>query len=324
MISSAAMSGAERTVLELAEGFGAEVWTPGSGWLTEVVPRGVTVPMRGIGFFRTAVRLSRRRDVDVVHAHLTRGLRLAHLAARLGGPRVVGSVHIYNDGPIYRSLGRAPHRLIAVSEYVRANLVRQGTDPSRIVTIPNGTDLHLAPPTDRLATRRALGIAPDGYVVGVVGRIHPWKGQDLLVRALSGTGAVALLVGRVADRSALDAAIAASSGVRVIETGATEDVVPLLDAMDVLALPSERETFGLAAIEGMARGLPIVAHAVGALPEVVEDGVTGYVVAPPDLGAALQRVRGSDLGVAGRARVASRYSVAKMLEAHRAVYERES
>ncbi|WP_084715190.1 glycosyltransferase [Streptacidiphilus rugosus] len=239
------------------------------------------------------VRLIRAGRYDLVHCHLYRACVYGRIAARLAGVRAVvatehslqpGVLEGRRTGPGVRRLYLATERLgratIAVSEAVAAQLRGWGVPAERIRVVPNGIE----PAAYRAPTRprRELGLAglpEDAFVVGAVGRLVPGKRFDVLVDALAlpplATPAVPggpphlLIVGAGPERAALEAR-ARERGVseRVHFTGEREDVPALLGAMDVLAAPSAGETFGLALIEGLASGLPVLWSSGPALAEL--------------------------------------------------------
>jgi glycosyltransferase involved in cell wall biosynthesis len=231
-------------------------------------------------------RLMRQGRYDVVHTHLYRACVYGRLAARLARmPRVVATEHSLQDGQLegrtatrgVRLLYRATEVLgdvtIAVSAAVETDLRSWGVRPERIVRIPNGLDLDaLAFSTEtRLRTRAALGLSDTDRVIGGVGRLHPGKQFDHLLEAcapLLRDGCMLLLVGDGPSRSTLEAR-ADELGVagRVVFVG-ERPAQPLLAAMDVFASPSPYETFGLAILEALANGLPVVYRRCPALEEL--------------------------------------------------------
>ena len=222
------------------------------------------------------VGLIRAGRFDIVHTHLYRACVYGRIAARLAGVRhVVATEHSLGDGLIegrrttrgVRALYRAAERFaggptIAVSHAVQRRLIGWGVRPDRIRVIPNGIDAaELAfEPALRRAFRARHGIAPDAPVIGGLGRLEPTKRFDVLIDAVRDLpGAVLLLVGDGSARSALQAR-ARDAGVvdRVVFAGAQPHARDALCAMDILASPSEQETFGLAVLEGLAAGLPVL------------------------------------------------------------------
>jgi glycosyltransferase involved in cell wall biosynthesis len=232
------------------------------------------------------VRLIRAGRFDVVHTHLYRACVYGRIAARLAGVRnVVATEHSLGDGQIegrrttaaVRALYLAAERVaagptIAVSQAVEQRLVAWGVDPARITVVPNGIDpAELAfDESLRRATRARYGIAQDARVVGGLGRLEPTKRFDVLIEAVRDLPDVTLLlVGDGSARAQLAAQAKTLEG-RVVFTGATDHAREVLCAMDILAAPSEQETFNLAVLEALANGLPVLYTACPPLDELPE------------------------------------------------------
>ncbi|MBU6531137.1 glycosyltransferase [Streptomyces mayonensis] len=250
----------------------------------DVVHLGMT-GNRDLAALPRLARLIRGGRYDLVHTHLYRACLYGRIAARLAGVRaVVATEHSLGDSqmegrpltPGIRALYLAGERLgsatVAVSPTVADRLKRWGVPAPRIEVVPNGIDLprFRFDPVRRLRTRRRLGLPEGAYVVGGIGRLAPGKRFDVLVRALALLPADCwlLLVGggpeeHVLRRTAREAGVAD----RVLLTGERPcladgspgpDLPSLTAAMDVLASPSPEEAFGLAAVEGLASGLPVL------------------------------------------------------------------
>ncbi|MCC5477261.1 glycosyltransferase [Streptomyces sp. NPDC059680] len=241
---------------------------------------------RDLGALPRLARLIRAGGYDIVHTHLYRACVYGRIAARLAGVRaVVATEHSLGDSQIerrrltagVRALYLAGERLgratVAVSPTVAERLRRWGVPGPRIRVIPNGIDASLFryDAARRSQARAFHGIPQDAYVVGGLGRLAEGKRFDLLVRALDGLpGDVRLLlVGGGCEEEALRrTAHALGVADRLVLTGerpclpAPRDRTPglpsLLSAMDVLAAPSAEEAFGLAVLEGLAAGLPVL------------------------------------------------------------------
>jgi glycogen synthase len=265
------------------------------------------------------------RPVDVVHAHQGEDLAtllLARLAARRHGCPLVVTLHCsvahtligrsprawmlrVLGGLVERSALRCADAVVVLTGRTAAALRDDGVPDGRVATIPSGFDPGLfatagADPFPGTARPR----------IGYVGRLAPQKRADLLVTAFGrmrvpaslvvvGDGPDAALVHRLARESPAAGRITLAG---FVEHAAVPGV---LAALDVLVLPSAYEEMGSVLTEAMASGLPVVASAVGGIPEVVRDGVTGLLVPPGDadaLAAALDRLATDD---ALRARLAA-------------------
>jgi glycosyltransferase involved in cell wall biosynthesis len=283
---------------------------------------------------------------DVVNPHLFRSVVVAAPLARwLGVPAVVETYHGregwrrgFPRGSFLpdRTVARFVTRVIAVSEAARDFLVcGKGYPAGKIVVVPNGRDLSVfMPGRHREAVRKELGVDDATPLVGVVGRLEEQKGHRHLLAAWPGVvrefpDARLLVIGDGVLRAALeDQARALGLGPSTMFLGFRTDVARLLDAVDVVALPSLYEGMPLTAIEASAMGRPLVATAVDGTPEVVADGATGCLVPPADpsaLAAALGRLlRDPDaarrMGAAGRRRALERFALDRHVEATAAVY----
>ncbi|MDJ0340342.1 glycosyltransferase [Streptomyces sp. H10-C2] len=268
-------------------------------------------------------RLIRAGRYDIVHTHLYRACVYGRIAARLAGVRtVVATEHSLGDTLIEgrpltrgtRALYRGTEKLgtatVAVSGTVAQRLRAWGIPGPRIHTVPNGIDAGAFrfDAAVRAATRARLGLPPDAFVVGGVGRLVPGKRFDLLVRAvadrpgarllLAGTGpehdALLRLAGTLgaADRIHLPGAAEGPGDTRA-QSGACErgdgdgtpGIAALLAAMDLFVSPSNEETFGLAVLEALAAGLPVLYAACPALDDLPPSHAPGARRVNADTGA---------------------------------------
>jgi glycosyltransferase involved in cell wall biosynthesis len=243
------------------------------------------------------VRLIRAGHFDVVHTHLYRACVYGRLAARLAGvPYVVATEHSLGDqhiegrmiSPSIRALYLATERLgattIAVSAAVAQRLAAWGVPASRIDLIPNGIEVsrYLFDPARRARMRARLDIAPGRFVVGAVGRLVRGKRIDLMVRALHHLpGVTAVIVGEGPELPALTA-LAAELEIDAVFAGESTEMPAMLSAMDLLVAPSAEETFGLAIVEALAAGLPVLYAASPALDELPAGSAPGAHRLPPD------------------------------------------
>ncbi|MGW3631377.1 glycosyltransferase [Streptomyces sp. NPDC005122] len=276
---------------------------------------------------------------DLVHTHLYRACVYGRIAARLAGVRaVVATEHSLGDSQMegrrlnagVRALYLASERLgrstVAVSPTVADRLRRWGVPGPRIEVVPNGIDVDRFrfDPALRERTRRRLGLPADAYVVGGVGRLTAAKRFDVLIRALAGLPPDhwLLLVGGGTEESVLRRT-AQRAGVadRVLFTGERPtgglpgaDLPSLTAAMDVLASPCAEEAFGLAVVEAMAAGLPVLyvsCPAVEDLPAGAAPGARRVQGGADSFVRALRAVRGAGPGLRSVPEAAHHYSITR-------------
>ncbi|GGT52880.1 glycosyltransferase [Streptomyces purpureus] len=278
---------------------------------------------RDLGALPRLTRLVRQGRYDLVHTHLYRACLYGRIAARLAGVRpVIATEHSLGDAQIEgrpltsgaRALYLAGERLgtstVAVSPSVARRLEEWGVRRSRIHVVPNGIEVarFAFDPAARRAAREQLGLAPDAFVVGGVGRLAVGKRFDRLVRAVAALpDARLLLVGEGDQREELlRTAGECGAADRVLLSGRCEDPPPagaapdtltlpsLLAAMDVFVSTSPDEAFGLAVVEALAAGLPVLyvaCPAVDDLPPGSAPGARRIGPSVPELTAALREVR---------------------------------
>ena len=306
--------------------------------------RVAVVPTPGLRTILRPVRLAawlRRVRPDVVHVHTGGWLKGARAARRVGGPRVVHTMHGRLDDERWYTLlldrwaGRHTDRVVAVSETLRQYLVgRVGLLAAQTTVIPNGIDTDLFRPGPRHAAWRALLGIPDGApVIGNVARLAAVKDHALLLDAFAlarkrVADAVLVVAGDGALRQTLEAQVAElrlTHAVRFL--GETREVATLYREFDLLALSSKSEGTSISLLEAMASGVCVVATAVGGTPALLGEGRFGRLVPhgdPHALAAAFvdllhdQRKR-ERLAAAARDEVLAKYSLEAMLTA----YERE-
>jgi glycosyltransferase involved in cell wall biosynthesis len=233
------------------------------------------------------VRAVRAGRYDVVHTHLYRACVYGRIAARLAGVRrVVATEHSLGDRRIEgrpltrstRALYLATERLgtatVAVSSAVAGRLRHWGVPADRIHLVPNGieTARFRYDPAARRATRARLGLDGTAPVVGGLGRLVPGKRFDVLVRAVAQLpDAVLVLAGAGPEHEALRrlaGRLGVADRVRLIGECAGPEVPDLLSALDVFVSTSQEETFGLAVLEALAAGLPVLYTTCPALEEL--------------------------------------------------------
>ncbi len=286
---------------------------------------------------------------QILHTHLLKADGYGAVAGALAGtPVVLSSKH--NDEAALRNprvaavhglLSRLDRKVIVLSDYVGSYVTSVGrVDPGRIHRVYYGIQ-PATPATaeDGRRLRAELGIPDDAPLMATVGRLMEQKGLVYLLQAMQILGgrlpeARLLVVGDSQDgRHEYKAELLRqweSMGLqgRVIFTGVRNDIPALMQGIDLFVMASLWEGFGLVFLEAMAAGRPIVATRVSAVPEVVEDGVTGLLVPPRDpqaLAGAMEqlladRQRAAAMGQAGLLRLKQQFSEDKMVQSIEQIY----
>jgi glycosyltransferase involved in cell wall biosynthesis len=276
---------------------------------------------------------------DVVNTHSSTDSWLAALALlALGRPfPLVRTRHIsaaVPKGRLTRWLyERAARRVVTTGESLRRRLVEEnGFSANCIVSIPTGVDTAIFFPSDKAQARARLGLPHERRLVGIVATLRSWKGHAFLVEALVRLpeDVVLVIVGNGPGWEPLHAQVERLGlRARVVFAGEQREVAPWFQALDVFVLPSyANEGVPQAILQAMACALPVISTPVGAIPEVLEDGVDGLMIPAKDAAAiasAVSRLLGdavlaARLGGEARARVAGRHSREAMLDGMERVF----
>ncbi len=292
-------------------------------------------------------RLLRRHRPDIIHSQSWSGVDVALAKLSVRGVRLVHSEHgrslPFVDGEsLERKLARRflyemAGVVFAVSDEVREYYCREtGFPVARMQVIRNGIDVGRIDAADPAGVREELGLAPGDFVIGTVSRLDRNKDPMCLLEAflllvtLTGREGLRLLVvGDGEERARLERFVAVRGlAGEVIFAGRRMDVPRLLRAMNVFALSSISEGMPITVLEAMSASLPVVTTNVGALPEMVVEGETGFLVPPRDHVSLAEKLaairlmpdRGRGLGYAGRRAVESDFRLDEMLGRYRDLY----
>lgn len=285
----------------------------------------------------------REFKADVVHLHGYKEDLYGLPAARQAQVPAVATNHLWNgsgrlvrlyerlDALVLRAL--AP-QIVAVSSGIRDEMIARGVKAERITVVPNAVPYSFLKDVKSVPLSVQETISND-LVVATCARLAPEKGHQYMLDALSllasrGVRSVRWrIVGDGPLRDWLEREVQSRSlGDRVLLEGYRTDVYAVLAEVDAVVQPSLKEGMPIALLEAMALGVPVIATAVGAVPEFVQNGVTGLLVQPADpsgLAIALERFRDNPLfrkqaGVAAKADVRSRFTPEVMALQYDSVY----
>jgi glycosyltransferase involved in cell wall biosynthesis len=364
VITSIDRGGAENHLMDLIRHqrrSGVEVtvaYLRGKGyWAAELRRLGVSVCDLALRYYgdlsplRKLRRILKTNAFDLIHAHLPPAelyARIALLGANKKRTPMIISKHndcAFHRLPGERAMGRWVARrassVIAISDAVRRYMVEPtlGIEPEKVKTIRYGIDVN---PFERVeldavaALRREWNAAEKTLVIGCVARLVEQKSLDTLLHAFAlfirrgVENAKLVIVGDGPLKNALQRC-AKMLGIadQVVWAGFREDIPLVMNAFDVFAITSVFEGFGLVLIEAMAARRPVVATRAGAIPEIVVDGVTGFLAPPREpelLAKAFEKLTDHTLrerfGKAGRERVESHFTLKRMWQETDAAYFR--
>jgi N-acetyl-alpha-D-glucosaminyl L-malate synthase BshA len=298
----------------------------------------------------TIVRVACDHDLDIVHAHYAVPHATAAylgeqiLTSQLGESalRTVTTLHgtditLVGADPSYRSVVafsiEQSHGVTAVSESLRRNTIETLGIRRPISVIPNFLDCgHYR--RRRQADLRDRLRSGDGPIVMHMSNFRPVKRAgtvlDVFERIRRRMPATLVFIGDGPERAGIEARARASSiAADVLFEGEQQDPVPLLSCADLFLLPSSQESFGMAALEAMACEVPVVASRIGGLPELIDDGKTGFLCAMDDtdgmaacaLEVLTNEARSAEVGKAAALSVSKRFCVDRVVPLYESYYE---
>jgi len=309
--------------------------------------RTLPLSMRRFAFFHNLNWLTnffRSEKVDVVNTHSSRDSWLAGFAARKAKvPLAIKTRHIsarVSRGWLTRLVYQKLHDyIITTSKSIAENMVQwNGFDPHRISAIPTGVDLHRfdldLPP---LRLRAELGLSPEARLVGVVSVLRSWKGHPDFLRAACDVkkrwpNTYFIIVGEGPRRSQIEGDLL-QMGIEefVFLIGHRDEIPQILQDLDVFVLPSyANEGVPQALLQAMAMQRPVVATAVGGIPEVVTSGKEGLLCEPQNPKALASNIlqilenpsEAEKMGRTARQRVIKHFSLERMVDRLEDIYYR--
>jgi len=316
----------------LAEQRGLQVKTTSSGnrgWIT-LIP-----------FY---LRIMKHYEIDVVNTHGSLDSWTASIAGRISSRRPIIVRTRHKSTPVSRTwrhrllYGRLPHVVTTTGEAVRQGLItRNRLSPSRVISIPTGVDLErFQPQPPDAALRKSLGLGSQGPLVGAVTFLRPEKGMGVLIEAIRWlkkrfSTVECVIIGDGGEKPALLDHIRELGLEHCVHlVGFRHDVPALLAILDVVVIPSFEEGIPQSLTQALAMERPVVASAVGGIPEVVQDGLSGLLVPPRDPAVLAEKIAcllhdpmaATRMGKVGRQVIQERYSMEHMLNQTERVYRR--
>lgn len=295
--------------------------------------------------------LIKKYEINIIHSHFSPACHYANLSGYLSGIKgrfwTIHSMSEIDKHPYCRQRlialkqqisSMLVHKVIAVSKAIRNDFIRLGIKPEKISIVPLGIDIEkYAFNGSRERLRRSFGISNETLLIGTVSRAEPVKGLKYLVEAMPYVlkrvpNAKALLVGGGSLMQELKS-IASNLNItdNIIVEGVRNDIPEILSVMDIFVLPSLSEGMPLALLEAMASGKPVIGSNVGGIPEVIKDGVNGYLTTSGDsanLAEAIIKLASnpelsSAMGKAGQKKVEDNYHLKYQVERLVDLYEEQ-
>jgi len=283
-------------------------------------------------------------NIDVIHTHNYKADFFGFIISRILPVKWVATNHVWHGTDMklkfYETIDslvlRKAVAVCAVSKEIKCDLERRGIDGGKVYVIDNGVDLRrYMLSIKKEDARHSLGIPCNSLVISIVGRLSPEKGQEIFIRAAAQfmhryNNLRFLIVGDGPLRSRLNDLVS-SLGItaEVIFAGIRQDMPAIYAASDVLVSSSLVEGLPMTILEAMAAQVPVVATRVGGIPDLIEDNKTGLLVESgnaDDLARKIEELlldeqKRASLTQAAFAMVQARYSVERMREEYRKVYE---
>ncbi|GMR17648.1 MAG: glycosyltransferase family 4 protein [Gammaproteobacteria bacterium] len=300
-----------------------------------------TIPMSGdldFLFIFRLLKILRQERPDLVHLHSRRGAdTLGAIAAKLAGIPVLLTRRV--DNPESRGVVAIKYRLytkiITISEGIKKVLISEGVAPNRIQCIHSAVDTEkYKPAPDRNSLGPDFGFDKNTKLVAVIAQLIARKGHRYLIDAIPdilskvpearfvffGKGPIEPDLRKHCDKQGIST--------KVCFAGFRDNLDQLLPHLDLIVHPADMEGLGVSLLQAAACGVPIIGTPVGGIPEIVRDGVNGYLVPPGDVEVIASRVieilgdqsRLSRMGKAGRELVKKEFSISNMIDTNFNVY----
>lgn len=328
---------------------------PNSKIEQDLMRRKISVyPFQPADYFspRTLIKISsllRSQKIELLHVHYSKDLWTTIPAARLVGRLpTVFIKHIGTQKPkrdiLHKWIYKNVCHTIAISKVIEQNLLNtHPIDKDAVSVVHHGLDLDLYPGDQetRDRVRKELGVAADEVLIGTIGRLQEGKGHLEFLEMAKNISrqfskARFIIIGdptrgeEKRARRIYEKVDKVNLNEKLILSGFRDDVPDVLSAMDVFAFPSHAEAFGLVVIEAMAASLPVVSSRCDGILDIVQDGQTGILVDPKNVGELTDAVRKlimdaelrTALGKNGRQRVEQNFAMSGMVDQVEEIYKK--
>jgi glycosyltransferase involved in cell wall biosynthesis len=297
-------------------------------------------PVRISTTIRDLINIIKKKQIDLIHSNQPRSNLFGAIAAKIKNVPIVWHERCLEKGRFDSDniLSFLPDRIICNSNAVRNRFTKEKKH-TKIKTILNGVDLvEFDPETNGSVIRKEFNIDEDELIIGTIGRIDPKKGYECFLESariiLHDVKNVRFLVVGGAfnnpslEKSLYEMSVEKEIGNKTIFTGFRRDIPQLLASMDVVVLPSEIDACSRVLFESMAMQKPLVAINAGGTPEVVQDGITGFLVKqkdPSDMARCIMKLLhnkslSEQYGKAGRKRVEEMFTIERNIKETETVY----
>ncbi len=298
-------------------------------------------PVRICNTIRNLLDIIKKKQIDLIHSNQPRSNLFGAIAAKIKNVPIVWHERCLERGRFDSDniLSFLPDKIICNSNAVRNRFTRGKEIDTKIRTIINGVDLsEFNPESNGSAIRKEFNIGEDELIIGTVGRIDLEKGYEYFLESAriilqDVKGVRFLIVGGafnnpLHEKSLYEMSVEKGVDKKTIFTGFRRDIPQLLASMDVVVLPSEIDACSRVLFESMAMQKPLVATNAGGTPEVVLDGITGFLVKPRDSSemakSIMKLLQNKSLSVqygkAGRKRVEEMFTIERNIKETEGVY----
>lgn len=263
---------------------------------------------RGKFYLRTIFEIRRfikNNRIDIIHSHGYKSNFYGFLSRTNTNTRIIATCHNWlgksSKMKFYERLDKLVLRrfdqIVAVSDVLAGEILKSGVQKSKVKVINNGVDIaRFEVTSNNSPIKNSLGLREDEKIIGTVGRLTEEKGHIYLFRAFERVNKELpntrlLIVGdgpHLQDFKSQVTSLKLEN--KVIFTGTRNDIPEMLNIMDVFVLPSLNEGLPMALLEAMAAKSPVIATKVGAIPKVIENGKSGFLVEPGAVDALYQKI----------------------------------